>query len=222
MKGTHGPNTAVIIPVKPIARAKSRLRPELGDIASSLALAMALDCATAALNCRSVDHVVVVTDDPLVTQEMVSRGAQVLPDHPAGGIDAALAYAAERISPRGLTVALQADLPCIRGEDVERLISRSEDELTTNPSGVFVADAAGVGTTAVVIGSQTPWRTHFGDRSRARHRGAGLIELTDSSLNRMRVDVDTVADVTHARVLGVGPATQTLLGAVAVTIRRPF
>jgi 2-phospho-L-lactate guanylyltransferase len=119
-------------------------------------------------------------------------------------------------------VALQADLPCIRGEDVERLISRSEDELTTNPSGVFVADAAGVGTTAVVIGSHTPWRTHFGDRSRARHRGAGLIELTDSSLNRMRVDVDTVADVTHARVLGVGPATQTLLGAVAVTIRRPF
>ena len=221
MNGTHGPNTAVIIPVKPIARAKSRLRPELGDVASSLALAMALDCATAALHCRSVDRVVVITDDPLVRHEMLARGAQVLPDHPADGIDAALAYAAERVSPRGLTVALQADLPCVRDADVERLICRSEAELTRNPSGVFVADAAGVGTTAVAIGSQASWRTHFGERSRARHRGAGLIELTDSSLNRMRVDVDTVADVTHARILGVGPATQALLGTVAVPIPRP-
>ncbi|CAM5495714.1 Phosphoenolpyruvate guanylyltransferase [Streptomyces alboniger] len=55
----------LVIPVKPLARAKSRLSDTAADgLRPGLALAFAQDTVAAALACPAVKDVAVVTDDP--------------------------------------------------------------------------------------------------------------------------------------------------------------
>lgn len=73
----------VVIPLKPLARAKSRL----ADTASAglrpaLALAFAQDTVAAVLACEAVGDVAVVTGDPLAGRELAALGARVVADEP--------------------------------------------------------------------------------------------------------------------------------------------
>ncbi|HTJ32636.1 MAG TPA: hypothetical protein VL738_05350, partial [Dactylosporangium sp.] len=56
---------------------------------------MARDTVAAALACRAVARVVVICDDPAVCAELTALGALCLPDAPAAGLNAALAYGAQ-------------------------------------------------------------------------------------------------------------------------------
>src|SRR5437764_512473 len=55
----------LVVPVKPLARAKSRLSGPAGPHRAELALAVATDTVSAALRCSRVRGVLVVTDDPI-------------------------------------------------------------------------------------------------------------------------------------------------------------
>ena len=79
----------VLLPVKVLARAKSRLAVLAGDRRRELALALASDTVTAVLGCPEVARVVVVTSDPVAGPLLAALGAIVVADEPADRSDRA-------------------------------------------------------------------------------------------------------------------------------------
>jgi 2-phospho-L-lactate guanylyltransferase len=73
----------VLLPVKVLARAKSRLAVLAGDRRQELALALASDTVAAVLACPEVARVVVVTSDRVAGPLLAALGAIVVPDEPA-------------------------------------------------------------------------------------------------------------------------------------------
>ncbi|NEC42232.1 2-phospho-L-lactate guanylyltransferase, partial [Streptomyces sp. SID8016] len=69
---------SLVVPLKPLARAKSRLGRAAGeDARPRLALAFAQDTVAAALDCARVRDVVVVTDDPVAAAALAELGARI-------------------------------------------------------------------------------------------------------------------------------------------------
>jgi 2-phospho-L-lactate/phosphoenolpyruvate guanylyltransferase len=73
----------VLLPVKVLARAKSRLAVLAGDRRRELALALASDTVTAVLACPEVARVVVVTSDAVAGPLLAALGAVIVADEPA-------------------------------------------------------------------------------------------------------------------------------------------
>src|SRR5487761_1434316 len=71
---------SVVIPVKVLARAKSRLTGLAGARRPELALALAADTVAAAVGCPEVAAVIVVSDDEAAAGELTALGALVVPD----------------------------------------------------------------------------------------------------------------------------------------------
>ena len=121
MPATPTDRFAVLVPVKPPAFAKSRLR-DLGDDARrDLAAAFAADTVTAAAACPLVDRVLVVTDDHVLARGLADLGADVIPDGTSDDLNGTLAQAAaemHRRRPDLRLVALCADLPALRPEEL--------------------------------------------------------------------------------------------------------
>jgi 2-phospho-L-lactate guanylyltransferase len=197
---------SLVVPVKPLARAKSRLAPVAGAAPrASLALAFAEDTVAAALACPAVREVVVVTDDPRAAERLTALGARVVPDAPGQGLNAALAYGAARVRqdrPGAAVATLNADLPALRPAELGRVLAAAGEHPRS-----FLADAAGVGTTLLAAGPGTALAPAFGGASRARHRESGAVELRPAGVDSVRRDVDTGADLRAAIILGVGPRT---------------
>ncbi|MCD0484915.1 2-phospho-L-lactate guanylyltransferase [Streptacidiphilus sp. ASG 303] len=204
---------SLVLPLKPLAVAKSRLGASAGALRADLALAFALDTAAAALACPAVARVLVVTDDPLAAAELAAAGALVVPDEPALGLNAALAHGARRArlqAPDGPVAALSADLPALRPGELARVLCRV-------PCGgrAFLPDTPGVGTTLLAAAPGVELAPAFGGASRERHRASGARELLPSDVDSVRRDVDTGADLAEALVLGVGPRTAEVAGVLA-------
>jgi 2-phospho-L-lactate/phosphoenolpyruvate guanylyltransferase len=199
---------AVVVPVKLLAHAKTRLGlpPEHR---ARLALAMAEDTIRACLAANAVRSVVVVTDDPDGRAMAVEAGAAVVADEPDAGLNPALrhgaAYAAASYGDVGI-VTVSSDLPALRPPDLDSVLLAA----TACPRAV-VADAAGTGTVLLAAPDPADFRPAYGDRSRTAHVGDGAVDLTGIASARLRRDVDTRADLAEAITLGVGAAT---LGAV--------
>ncbi|MEU6219125.1 2-phospho-L-lactate guanylyltransferase [Streptomyces sp. NPDC047022] len=196
----------VVVPLKPLAQAKSRL----SDTASAglrphLALAFAQDTVAAALASAAVRDVAVVTDDPLAGRELAALGARIVADEPGGGLNAALAHAAavvRRLRPGGAVAALNADLPALRPPELARVL----DAAAEFPRA-FLPDAAGIGTTLLAAAPRRELRPAFGAHSRMAHRASGAVELALDAVESVRQDVDTGDDLRAALALGVGPRT---------------
>lgn len=203
---------AVLVPVKPPGIAKSRLA-RLGDVArTELASAFAADSVAAALACRDVARVLVVTDDHLLARAMRDLGAEVIPDGADGLNDTLVQAAAEmRRRDRELGVAaLCADVCALRPDELSLVLQAAAPDRMS-----FVADQQRVGTTFVVAPTTDTFAPAFGERSRARHLEAGAFEIERIDVPTVRRDVDDLEDLEVARALGVGPRTSlalTLLG----------
>jgi 2-phospho-L-lactate guanylyltransferase len=196
----------LVIPLKTLARAKSRLADTADDgVRPGLALAFAQDTVAAALACPAVGDVAVVTDDALAGRELRALGAWIVPDEPRGGLNAALAHAAAVVRsarPESALAALNADLPALRPQELARVL----DAAAEFPRA-FLADAATIGTTLLAARADTELRPAFGPDSRARHRASGAAELPLAEVDSVRQDVDTGEDLRAALALGVGPRT---------------
>jgi 2-phospho-L-lactate/phosphoenolpyruvate guanylyltransferase len=194
---------SVLMPVKVLARAKSRLAGLAGPRRGDLALALACDTVTAVLGADAVARVIVITDDQVATAALTALGALVVPDEPRDGLNAALRHGAGYASarwPADGTAALSADLPALRPEQISRALRAAAAWPTA-----FVADAAGDGTTLYTAVPGAAFRPSFGLASRARHAAGGAVELVLDGVAGLRRDVDTPSDLRGAVTLGLGP-----------------
>ena len=85
---------ALVIPVKRLAVAKSRLSDFAGAYRADLALAFAADTLAAARACPEVIGIAVVTDDESVAVLARSLGCRPVPDEPNAGLNHALSHGA--------------------------------------------------------------------------------------------------------------------------------
>lgn len=204
------PAAAAVVALKSSEYAKSRLDlpPPLRQ---RLAETMALDTLRALTG--AVSRVVVVSGQPALASRLARSGiaATVLPEPAQPGMNAALAYGADRLRADGFgtVLACVGDLPALRAESVDRVL-----QVSRSYPRAFLADASGVGTT-MLVAHDGPLLPHYSGRSAARHRASGATPLTGDllggSLADARRDVDTEVDLVTAIGLGVGPDTTALV-----------
>ncbi|MGH3787766.1 MAG: 2-phospho-L-lactate guanylyltransferase [Pseudonocardiaceae bacterium] len=209
----------VLVPVKPLARAKTRLRGVVDGSVDSrgalieahgrLVLALTRDTVAAAADAAMVRRTVAICSDETVCAALLSDGVEAIPDEPAAGLNPALRYgeAVIRATDRSTTVvALQADLPALRPHELDSAI---RDGLATG-GRAFCPDWAGTGTTLLLAPPGQPLDPRFGPASAAAHRGTGAQQLPGCGPG-LRCDVDTAADLAVARDLGLGRFTRATL-----------
>lgn len=193
----------LVVPVKRLTLAKTRLQVLGEPLRQELALAFAADVVLAALACPVVARVVVVTDDTRVRQVLGALGAEVVADSPDAGHNAALDHAAALLPPTLGAAALSADLPSLTAGDIDAALA----QVLTGRG--FVTDADGSGTTLLAAAPGVALRPSFGARSREEHLASGAAELEAHA--RLRLDVDTPEDLAAALGLGVGESTAAVL-----------
>jgi 2-phospho-L-lactate/phosphoenolpyruvate guanylyltransferase len=208
---------SLVIPVKVLARAKSRLAGlagVTGEQRAGLALAMAADTVAAAAACPAVGTVIVVTDDDVAAAELDDLGAVVIGDQPARGLNAALvfgaAYADSRWPGRG-RAGLAADLPALGPAELGVALAAAR-----SLAEAFVPDAEGTGTTLYAAGPGTAFCPRFGPGSRDKHLAGGAVELDLPGLGGLRRDVDTPADLIAAAAIGLGPRSAALAALLGI------
>ncbi|MFV2195928.1 2-phospho-L-lactate guanylyltransferase [Nocardiopsis sp. LOL_012] len=200
---------SLIVPVKHLDRAKSRLGRSLGPHRGDLALAIACDTVAAALACPGVGAVFAVTGDGRVGARLAALGAVVVGDEPGTGLNPALrhgAATARRRLPGYGVCALSADLPALRPEELGRVLSAA-----AALGRSFLPDAPGVGTTLLASAPGRRFTPAFEGDSRARHLSSGARELVVPGTASVRRDVDTPEDLAAAARLGLGERTRALL-----------
>ncbi|MFC4900655.1 2-phospho-L-lactate guanylyltransferase [Streptosporangium amethystogenes subsp. fukuiense] len=204
----------LVVPVKTLVAAKTRLSAAAGPHRAALAVAIACDTVEAALRCALVTRVVVVTGDPVAAEALGGVGAHVVGD-PEAGLNAALrhgALEAARLAPGDAVGALQADLPALRPAELARVLTAAAEF-----DQMFLPDASEIGTTFYGVRPGTPFTPGFGGESRDRHLRRGAKELCVAGVESVRHDVDTPDDLRQALVLGVGPRTLAMAERISVS-----
>lgn len=201
---------AVLVPVKRIALAKSRLAGLGEEPRRRLAVAFAVDTVTAVLACDRVERVLAVTDDHVLARTLSQVGAEVVPDG-TSGLNGTLVQAAAELHRRHEDLALAAvcaDVPALRPEELSRAFAAADPALMS-----FVADEERVGTTALIAPTRQAFRPAFGPGSRCTHLSAGAVEVA-VELPGLRRDVDDPLDLVAALRLGVGAQTSLVAAAL--------
>lgn len=207
----------LVVPVKELRRAKSRLAPAVADLPGddadreqahrALALALARDTLAAARAAHRVGRLVVVTTESAERLGAAGEPREVVHDE-GGGLNAAIRLGEAHLRRGGAraVAALQADLPSLRPEELDDALARAAAQFAAGAGAAVVADHAGTGTTLLVAAPGRPLRPRFGPGSARAHVRGGAVAL-DGDWPGLRGDVDTVADLARARALGTGPAT---------------
>ena len=116
-----------------------------------------------------------------------------------GGQGAAVQDVLARLD--GPVAVVNADLPCARPEDVQRLIAE------TPPDGVAIVEAADGTTNAVSLASAALFAPLYGPGSAERFRQAGARAV---AIENLAEDVDTEADLERLAPR-LGPNTRAVL-----------
>jgi 2-phospho-L-lactate guanylyltransferase len=209
------PHWDVLVPLKPLRLAKSRLNRVGPGIREQLARAMSLDTIEAVASCPRPVRVHVVCDDPCLIGDVraVARSARIHRDMPPG-LNEALTVAARRLkctSSLG-TVVVLGDLPALRGADLAQFLDRA---------GVVgravVADRDGTGSTVLAVPAGAPLDASFGQGSFRRHVSGGAVPVEAAA--GLRCDVDQVEDLAFAWRLGLGRRTALIAGTATARAR---
>jgi 2-phospho-L-lactate guanylyltransferase len=201
-------DTAVVIAVRDVSSAKSRLSEQLDPGArQSLVIAM-LDDLLSALRQAHGGPVFVVSPDAAYGPVAATHRATLVAD-PGNGLNAAFGAALEEARRQGAAAALllPGDLPHVSAEDLAAVLEAA------GRTGIALVPASDGGTIALALRPLDVIAPLFGERSAQRHREAAaaahapLVELSPPS---MRIDIDTLADLDRVSA-GLGEATTALL-----------
>ncbi|CAA0131554.1 2-phospho-L-lactate guanylyltransferase [Mycolicibacterium vanbaalenii] len=202
----ENPDIGLVIAVKRLTAAKTRLAPEFSAATrEQIVLAMLMDTIAAASAVTALQSVIVVTPDMTAAAAAQRLGAVVLTDptpdgHPDPLNNALLAAEAMVRRSTVNVVALQGDLPALQSHELSEAISAARDCPRS-----FVADRHGTGTSAL-LSFGVGLDPRFGPDSAERHRRSGAVELT-GDWPGLRCDIDTPDDLIAVRELGIGSAT---------------
>jgi 2-phospho-L-lactate guanylyltransferase len=209
-----------LVPVKNFALAKSRLASTLSaDNRRSLAIAMALDVATALKQSKAIAQVVLVSDIPELDRLLGVDGVRHFDTHRTQGLNEDLTAAADWAGCRGAThvFIVHADLPLLTAAAVDRFIASERD---TPAAGLRVAACRkGSGANALLAPAPLPLPLVFGNNSLvsfcriAAETGVSIEVIHDLPL---ATDIDELDDLRALipacdRGAVVGRATATLL-----------
>jgi 2-phospho-L-lactate guanylyltransferase len=193
----------LVVPIKRLDRAKSRLRGAVpADQHAELVLALLLDTVTAAISADGVRRVLVVCEDDRVPSALLGTGVECVHEPGLPGLNAALTFGAESLrTPANTVGALQADLPALRPADLTAAIAESDGRRA------YCADRPGTGTTLLLAAPGEALAPRFGPGSSDAHAASGAVGV-GAALPSLRCDVDTEADLGAAAELGLGVATE--------------
>jgi 2-phospho-L-lactate/phosphoenolpyruvate guanylyltransferase len=205
------PDVGLIIAVKRLAAAKTRLAPVFSaPTREAVVLAMMVDTIRAALAVPALRSVTVVTPDQVAADTAQELGAQALTDptpeghrNPLNNAITAAEAVVRQSTPN--IVVLQGDLPALQPQELAEAITAARSYPRS-----FVGDRHGTGTSAL-FAFDVPLEPQFGPDSARRHQHSGAIELT-GAWPGLRCDIDTPDDLMVARRLGVGTATVHAIG----------
>jgi len=206
-----GPDVGVIIAVKRLASAKTRLAPIFSARARErVVLAMLIDTITAARGVGGLNSVTVVTPDETAAAAARDLGAAVLDDPTPEGDpnplnNAILAAWSSMVGDIANIVVLQGDLPALQTQELSEALAEARTHRRS-----FVADRHASGT-AALFAFDCPPDPRFGPDSARRHRDSGAVELA-GPWPGLRCDIDTPDDLLTARRLGIGAATARAVG----------
>ena len=221
---------AAVVALKTLPAAKSRMSSLPDALRERLARCMAMDTLSALA--PAVDRVLVVSDQPdlpaallranlpiRVIAEPTDPGHAGDLGHGGGSLNRALAHGADQLRTDGIGVILACvgDLPALRTTSVRRVIAAS-----LGRPRCFLADHDGRGTT-MLVARGVPLNPLYGREIRSdrtvgsaiRHRRSAALALDLDEVPDARWDVDTLADLRSASLMGTGPATASLLDPVS-------
>jgi 2-phospho-L-lactate guanylyltransferase len=162
-----------IVPVKPLRRAKSRLRAALSD-ADRVALSrqMLERGLDALLALPEVRRTLVVSRDPEVLALARLHGAHTLSERPPIELNKALGLATRAAIGGGASgvLILPSDLPLVTPEDLAAVVGLLEGP----PAVVLAPDRRKEGTNAILVAPAGLIEYEFGPSSFDRHRSAAL------------------------------------------------
>lgn len=186
----------VIIPVKPLKNAKSRLSPVLlPDQRYELAQAMLRHVLAVTTTVQAVTGALVISRDTKALAIAREMGAKTLQEGAISNLNPALLRATVVVKSwrADAVLILPADLPFIRADDIVAMIG-----LADRPSIVIATDRERDGTNALLVRPPGAIEYEYGPGSYERHRRnaarAGLpVALYESE--RMTLDIDVPEDL---------------------------
>ena len=187
---------AIVVPFRG-AGGKQRLGPLTDDEREALALAMLEDVLAA---CRAVGDTAVVTSDDGGARLADEHGARVV-DDPGKGQGAAVAAALRDLVGRALVV--NADVPCLTPDDLDRLAA------ATPASGFALVPARDGTTNALGLSEPALFAPLYGPGSAERFRLHGErlgVDVVTAEIANLIDDVDSIDDLRRVE-RRVGPRT---------------
>jgi 2-phospho-L-lactate/phosphoenolpyruvate guanylyltransferase len=178
----------VLVPLKRLDRAKSRLAAVLSAPERSALMRSMLDGVLGAVRAAGVGRITVVTSEPIVCDD----GVETWHDRDLPW-NVALGVAMREVVTESVATVISADLPFVGPRDVTALIEAAP------PVGIAIARAHDGGTNAVSMRPPAVLATHFGEPGSAgRHAAAARVAHVAHvvlDLPGLAFDVDTPDDL---------------------------
>ena len=186
----------VIIPVKRLGNAKSRLSPLLTDgERKQFCLKMLEDILRTVKSTKRINQTVVVSNDPEVFHVAKNFEAAYLGERKTGlneAVSEAIGWCIERRATSVLV--LPADIPLVTPTDLNRMLAlREKASMVISPS------RSGKGTNALLLTPPNACPTFYGPRSFQRHleeASKRKVSFRKFRSQKIALDVDTVEDLT--------------------------
>ena len=187
----------VLVPIKALARGKSRLSELLSDAQrQTLSQAMLRDVLTQLRHAATVDRFGVVTSDEALLEIAQRMGADAIEEGHPRGLNGAVSVGAEFCLEQDATtlLVLLSDLPLVTSEDIDLLLCEATDE----PEVILVTCKEGEGTNALLRTPPLVIPTRFGGPSLEAHQAQAQednVAYRVIEAPRIEFDIDSVEDL---------------------------
>ncbi|WXG40089.1 MAG: 2-phospho-L-lactate guanylyltransferase [Candidatus Freyarchaeum deiterrae] len=189
-------NVNVIIPFKGLAESKSRLANEISDdLRKRLVTAMLSDVILAVSSSKRANHLIVITSDREI-ESIIPKNATLLPEDKPRGINQAITEATEYSTTKmnaEATLVIPADLPLIKPQDIDTIITRGK----TKPTVILSPSLTG-GTNILYRTPPKIIEPKFGKNSFQKHLDESRkinIEPKIYNSPRVTLDLDEIEDI---------------------------